>query len=153
MLPKSKLVSEGIIRLRPAGPKAWVFSVHKDSKQANVLLRFISCLWRGKQGKWIFTEHIDCAQLFPGAGVREVGQGTQSEIWCSARPQGTYSPVAMYTGRKEVWQGEADLLGRTVAHICMCRSFSKCFSEVFLWVRIHLAVVFILLMRILRCRN
>lgn len=150
MLPKSELVSEGnTIQLRPAGSRAWALSsVHKDSKQANVLLKFINYLWRGKEGKWIFTEHITYAQLFPGVGGYKGEYGAVPAlkaliVWWKRTP-----------GRKEAWVGEVDLLGRTVAYVGMCRSFSKWFS-VFIWVRIHLAIVivFILPMRKLRRRN
>lgn len=102
------------------------------------------------RGMNIYWAQSLCTALSRSGGQGS-GRGTKW-IWGSACPQGAFSLVAVYTGRKEVWQ-EVYLLGRTVAHICMCRSFSKCFSVGCLWVRIHLAAVFILLMRRLRCRN
>lgn len=57
-------------------------------------------------------------------------------------------------GRKEAW-GEVDLVGRTVAHVSMCRLSSKCFSVVviWIWISVIITVVFILLTRNLRHRN
>lgn len=61
----------------------------------------------------------------------------------------------VHLGKREAWVGEVNLLRRTIAHICRYRPSSKCFSVMFIWIKICVAaiIVSILLMRKLRHRN
>lgn len=139
---KLELASGGTGVNSPARPRP---AIPEGSKRTTVQLRFTNCLWREKKR----NEHL-LSPNWCAAPSRNWEDTKVNMKQCLLPRQGQFGGN-VNPGRKEAWV-EVDLIGRTVAHGCMCRPSSKCFSVVFIWIWICMIIITVcrLLMRKLR---